>query len=106
MHGRESYAEPLEVYAAARSRGMDFVTISDHNTLNGALAIAHLPGTFVSTEFDTWFPEDGCRVHVVALGIDERTFAAAERHHVDPAPVLREPGVELGAHERARQMGD
>ena len=96
MRGRESYAEPLEVYAAARSRGMDFVTISDHNTLNGSLAIAHLPGTFVSTEFDTWFPEDGCRVHVVALGIDERTFAAAERARAsvhDLVACLREAGV-------------
>ena len=40
MRGRESYAEPLEVYAAARSRGMDFVTISDHNTLN--LSLIHI----------------------------------------------------------------
>src|SRR5450756_1822636 len=96
MRGRESYAEPLDVYAAARSRGMDFVTISDHNTLNGSLAIAHLPGTFVSTEFDTWFPEDGCRVHVVALGIDERTFAAAERARAsvhDLVACLREAAV-------------
>jgi hypothetical protein len=58
---------------------MDFVTITDHNTLNGSLAIAHLPGAFLSTEFDTWFPEDGTRVHVVALGIDEPVFAEAER---------------------------
>ncbi|MCX6372711.1 MAG: glycosyltransferase [Actinobacteria bacterium] len=96
MRGRESYAEPLEVYAAARSRGMDFVTISDHNTLNGSLAIAHLPGTFLSTEFDTWFPEDGTRVHVVALGIDERTFAEAERARAsvhDLVACLRAAGV-------------
>ncbi len=96
MHGRESYAEPLEVYAAARSRGMDFVTISDHNTLNGSLAIAHLPGTFLSTEFDTWFPEDGTKVHVVALGLDERAFAEAERTRAsvhDLVACLREAGV-------------
>jgi glycosyltransferase involved in cell wall biosynthesis len=96
MHGRESYADPLEVYAAARSRGMDFVTISDHNTLNGSLAIAHLPGAFLSTELDTWFPEDGTRVHVVALGIDERTFAAAEASRAsvhDLVACLREAGV-------------
>ncbi len=96
LRGRESYAEPLEVYAAAHSRGMDFVTISDHNTLNGSLAIAHLPGTFLSTEFDTWFPEDGTRVHVVALGLDERTFAAADRARAsihDLIACLREAGV-------------
>ena len=96
LRGRESYAEPLEVYAAARSRGMDFVTISDHNTLNGSLAIAHLPGTFLSTELDTWFPEDGTRVHVVALGLDERTFAEAERARAsvhDLVACLRGAGV-------------
>ena len=96
MGGRESYAAPLEVYAAARSRGMDFVTITDHNTLSGSLAIAHLPGAFLSAEFDTWFPEDGCRVHVVALGLDERTFAEAERARGsihDLVACLREAGV-------------
>jgi hypothetical protein len=96
LRGRESYAEPLDVYAAARSRGMDFVTISDHNTLNGSLAIAHLPGTFLSTELDTWFPEDGTRVHVVALGIDEPTFAEAEHVRAsvhDLVACLRAAGV-------------
>jgi hypothetical protein len=58
---------------------MDFVTVTDHNTLAGSLAIAHMPGTFLSCEFDTWFPKDGVKVHVVALGIDEATFAAADR---------------------------
>ena len=77
FHGKESYTAPADVYAAARARGMDFVTVTDHNTLNGSLAIADLPGTFLGAELDTWFPENGCRVHVVALGLDERTFAEA-----------------------------
>jgi hypothetical protein len=75
---------------------MDFVTITDHNTLDGSYAIAHLPGTFLSTEFDTWFPENGCRVHVVALGIDEPTFAAALEARAsiyDLVACLREAGV-------------
>ncbi|MEI6724764.1 MAG: hypothetical protein WCN81_00910, partial [Actinomycetes bacterium] len=33
LGGRECYTEPGDVYAAARARGMDFVTITDHNTL-------------------------------------------------------------------------
>ncbi len=77
FRSRESFTAPEDVYASARARGMDFVTVTDHNTLDGALAIAHLPGTFLSCELDTWFPEDGSRVHVVALGIDEPTFAEA-----------------------------
>lgn len=79
LRSTESFTDPVELYHAERARGMDLVTITDHNTLAGSLAIAHLPGTFLSTEFDSWFPEDGVRVHVVALGIDETTFAAADQ---------------------------
>ena len=96
LRSAESFTDPLELYAAQRARGMDFVTITDHNTLAGSLAIAHLPGTFLSTEFDSWFPEDGARVHVVALDIDETTFAAANaaRENVyDLVTCLREAGV-------------
>ncbi len=96
LGGRECYTAPEDVYTAARARGMDFVTITDHNTLDGSFAIAHLPGTFLSTEFDAWFPENGCRVHVVALGIDEATFAAALQTRssiYDLVACLREAGV-------------
>lgn len=96
LGGRESYTDPLDVYASAKARGMDFVTITDHNTLAGSLAIAHLPDSFLSCEFDTWFPEDGVRVHVVALNIDEAQFAAAARARAsvyDLTACLREAGV-------------
>ena len=77
LRSSESFSEPEDLYRAQKARGMDFVTVTDHNTLDGSLAIAHLPGTFLSCEFDTWFPEDAQRVHVVALGIGEDTFATA-----------------------------
>jgi hypothetical protein len=96
FHGRESYTDPLDVYAAAKARGMDYVTITDHNTLDGSLAVAHLPGTFLSCEFDTWLPDGGGRFHVLALGIDEPTFAAASRARAsvyDLVACLREAGV-------------
>ena len=106
LHGRESYTDPLEVYAAAKARGMDYVTITDHNTLDGSLAIAHLPGTFLSCEFDTWFPDAGGKFHVLALGIDEATFAAASRARAsiyDLVACLREAGV---AHVLAHPLFD
>ena len=43
----ESFSEPLKIYNLARQRGMDLVTISDHNSLGGSLEIAHLEGTFL-----------------------------------------------------------
>lgn len=70
----ESFMEPLEVYRRARARGMDFVTISDHNKIHGALDIAHLPNTFISCELTTYFPEDGAKLHYLVTGITEAQF--------------------------------
>ncbi|HVC93983.1 MAG TPA: glycosyltransferase [Pirellulales bacterium] len=70
----ESFVEPLDIYATARERGMRFVTVSDHNRIDGALDIAHLPGTFISSEITTYFPEDGCKIHCLVSGISEAQF--------------------------------
>jgi len=70
----ESYTSPLHLYRVARERGMDFVTITDHNAITGALEIGHLPGTFISSEITAHFPENGCKVHVVVLHISEAQF--------------------------------
>jgi glycosyltransferase involved in cell wall biosynthesis len=80
----ECYVEPLELYRRARAAGMDFVTISDHNTIAGALEIAHLPGTFLSCEVTTYFPEDGCKIHLLVCGMNEEQFRAVDelRHDI------------------------
>ncbi len=67
----ESFTEPLEAYRVAKARGMDFVTLTDHNTLSGALEIAHLPDAFVSVEVTTRFPEDDTPLHILVWGLDE-----------------------------------
>jgi glycosyltransferase involved in cell wall biosynthesis len=67
----ESFTDPLTIYRIARERGMTHVTITDHNRIAGALEIAHLPDAFVSEEITTYFPEDGCKLHVLAYDIDE-----------------------------------
>ncbi|MDY7093366.1 MAG: glycosyltransferase [Acidobacteriota bacterium] len=88
----ESFTEPLEVYRRARERGMDFVTISDHDCIRGALEIAHLPGTFISNEVTASFPEDGAKIHLLVLGISE------EQHRM--IDELRENLYELSAYLR------
>ncbi|MBV8395746.1 MAG: glycosyltransferase, partial [Actinobacteria bacterium] len=67
----ESFTDPERVYRVARARGMDLVTISDHNTLEGALRIAHLENTFLSVEVTTHFPEDDTPLHVLVWNLTE-----------------------------------
>ena len=67
----ESFTEPERVYRVARARGMDLVTISDHNTVEGALRIAHLERTFLSVEVTTCFPEDSTPLHVLVWNLTE-----------------------------------
>jgi len=75
----ESYTPPKQVYRIAKKRGMDFVTITDHDSILGALEIAHLDDVFISEEVTVTFPEDGCQIHVVALNINERQHEEIQR---------------------------
>jgi len=67
----ESYTQPERVYRVCKARGMSLVTISDHNTVEGALRIAHEPDTFVSVEVTTRFPEDEVPLHVLVWNLTE-----------------------------------
>ncbi|EKO41048.1 MAG: glycosyltransferase [Solidesulfovibrio magneticus str. Maddingley MBC34] len=75
----ESFTEPLRIYEEARRKGMGLVTISDHNRIEGALSIAHLPGTFVSEEVTSYFPDDRCKVHVLVFDITEAMHREMQR---------------------------
>jgi len=75
----ESFTEPLELYQIARKRGMTHVTISDHNSINGALEIAHLPNAFISEEVTTYFPDDRCKLHVLVVDITEAQHEDIQR---------------------------
>jgi glycosyltransferase involved in cell wall biosynthesis len=68
----ESYTEPMNLYRLARERGMGLVTITDHNSISGALEIAHLKDVFVSEEITAYFPEDRCKFHVLAWNVSEK----------------------------------
>jgi predicted metal-dependent phosphoesterase TrpH len=66
----ECYSSPCEVYETALRRGMDLVTLTDHDTIAGALEIAGLPGTFVSEEVTCTLP-GGRELHLGVFDIDE-----------------------------------
>src|SRR5438034_7901197 len=51
---------------------MDFVTITDHDTIDGCLEILNLPNTFISEQVTTYFPQDPCKIHLLVWGITEK----------------------------------
>ena len=53
---RESYNTPEGVYRLAKARGMDLVTITDHDQISGALSISHYPDVIVGCEVTGVFP--------------------------------------------------
>lgn len=71
----ESFTEPEQLYRICRNKGMDWVTITDHNIIDGALEIAHLPNTLIGCEYTTYFPKDRCKVHVLVYGQTEAQHA-------------------------------
>jgi predicted metal-dependent phosphoesterase TrpH len=67
---RECYSEPAEVYATARARGMDLVTLTDHDTIVGGLELAGRPDTFLSEEVTCVVP-GGRELHLGVFDITE-----------------------------------
>src|SRR4051812_14753457 len=67
----ECYSDPLEVHAQAKRRGMDFVTITDHDTIDGVVSLADRKNdVLIGEEVTCWFPEDQCKLHLLVFGID------------------------------------
>lgn len=78
----ESYAEPLAVRAAARRRGMDLFTLTDHDTIAGAVELAHLPDVFLSEEVSCALP-DGRALHVGVFDLSEAQHERIARLRLD-----------------------
>lgn len=77
----ESYTEPEYIYKTLKNRGMNLVTITDHNTIKGALRLKekYPDDTFISVESTAHFPEDDCKVHILIYDINEVLFEEIQR---------------------------
>src|SRR3954453_13322838 len=76
----ECYSDPLEVHAQAKRRGMDLVTITDHDTIEGVLRLtAARDDVLVGEEVTCWFPEDQCKLHLLVFRIDREQHAELQR---------------------------
>ena len=92
-----SFTAPAQAYEAATARGMDLVTLCDHDSIQGALALKELgDNTFISETVTARFPEDGCLVHLVALNITEAQHTEIQRlrrNIYELTPYLKQAGI-------------
>jgi predicted metal-dependent phosphoesterase TrpH len=84
---RDCYSPPEDVYRLAKERGMSFVTLTDHDSIDGALYLLNkfpdLTDFFISEEVETYFPETGQRVHIGAYDITEEQHREIQRLRPD-----------------------
>jgi hypothetical protein len=80
----QSYTEPEAIYDRAMKAGMHFVTITDHNTIEGSLQLAgKYPEAFTGVQTTTYFPEDHCKVHLLIYGLNGDPFDEVQRIRKD-----------------------
>ena len=93
---KESYNTPEGLYRRAKARGMDLVTITDHDSIDGVLTIAHHSDVIVGCEVTAIFPEDGTNCHINVLGITEQQHRDIQelRQNVNELmPYLKEQNI-------------
>ncbi len=84
---RESYSKPEEVYAALKERGMDLVTLSDHDCVGSAEELRRYPDFFLSEEVTCRMPS-GTVAHIGVYDITERQHIEIQRRRTDLGALL------------------
>lgn len=68
---RESYTDPQALYETLKRRGMDLVTVTDHDSIGSAETLRRYPDYFVSVEVTCTAPS-GTELHVGVYNVTER----------------------------------
>lgn len=75
LRSRDCYSSPFDVYRTARARGMDVVTFTDHDSLDGCLAFLNrYPDStdfICAEEVSCRFPDGDIEVHLGVYGMTE-----------------------------------
>ena len=100
LESRDCYSSPDDVYRVARARGMDLVTITDHDSIDGCLEFLDrnpdAQDFFISEEVSCRLPEGDVEVHLGVYGLDEqlhRDLQPLRRNVFEVTRRLREAGV-------------
>ena len=84
---RESYNDALEVYETSKRRGMDLVTITDHDSIGAVEELRRFPDFFLSEEVTCTTPS-GTEMHAGVYGITERDHIELQRRRTDVESLL------------------
>ncbi len=94
---RCSYSSPVSIYRTAKARGMDLVTITDHNTIDGCLEVRDRLGDpddfMISEEVESSYPDRPAKIHLNVFDIDEEQHREIQRlrnHFEDLCSYLRQ----------------
>ena len=100
LKSRDCYSRPEDLYRTAKARGMDLVTITDHDSIGGCLEYLdrHPDASdfFISEEVSCRLPQGDVEVHLGVYGMDEqlhRELQPLRRNVFEVTARLREAGV-------------
>jgi predicted metal-dependent phosphoesterase TrpH len=105
FRSRDCYSTPAEVYRVAKARGMDVVTITDHDRIDGCLEFLSrhpdAPDFLLGEEVECRLPPHGIRLHLGVFGLTERMHDEVQGVRGDvreAAALLRAGGAALVQH--------
>jgi len=84
---RESYNQPEEVYESLKRRGMQLVTITDHDSIDAGESLLSYPDFFQSVEVTAVMPS-GAEAHIAVYGLSERQHFEIQRRRKDLVRLL------------------
>jgi predicted metal-dependent phosphoesterase TrpH len=79
---RECYSDPEEAYETLKRRGMDLVTVTDHDSIDAVERLRRHPDFFLSEEVSCR-TSSGTHLHIGVYGIEERDHMHMQRRAAD-----------------------
>jgi predicted metal-dependent phosphoesterase TrpH len=102
---RDCYNAPEDVYRVAKERGMSYVTLTDHDSIDGALYLLNkypdMKDFFIGEEVETYFPETGQRIHIGVWNLTEaqhREVQKLRRNIRELVPYMKSEGMLFGVN--------
>ena len=84
---RESYNDPIELCAHLKSKGMDLITLTDHDSIGAAEVLLDREDFFISEEVTCRMPS-GTTVHIGVYDLTERQHVEIQRRRDDVVRLL------------------